>query len=150
MITLFEKPSRYIHTVFLHCSASDEPAYDDISVIKRWHLQRGFADVGYHYFIQKNGNLQKGRPLDQRPAAQKGYNTGSIAICCHGLQKSKFTEQQFRTLKILCLDIILTFENTDMRFRGHTEVSPKLCPVYDYKQILNLDIEGRIQPGILK
>lgn len=92
---VFKKPTRAIHSVFLHCSASDHQTHDNVKTMKTWHLQRGFSDVGYHYFIRKDGTLELGRPIDTIPSAQKGHNTGSIAICCHGLEKTKFTTAQY-------------------------------------------------------
>lgn len=34
-----------------------------------------------------------------------------------------------------------------LRVRGHCEVSKKTCPVYDYKTVLNLDKDGKVQAG---
>ena len=137
----FLKPNRPVHVVFIHCSASDNPEHDDVSVMRKWHTeQRGWDDVGYHYFIKKDGTLQPGRDLEKTPAAQKGYNTGSIAICLHGLEKEKFTPQQFITLMELCWEIHESYRK--VQFRGHCEVSDKRCPVFDYKNLLALDDKG--------
>ena len=134
--------NRPVHTVFIHCSASDNPKHDNIKTIRSWHADRGFNDVGYHYFIQSSGNIQKGRDLEKIPAAQKGYNTGSIAICLHGL--TTFTEEQFEALRELChaINDAYAWKDVKIRFRGHCEVSSKTCPVFDYKTVLNLDDFG--------
>ena len=140
----FNKPKRGITRIFIHCSASDVPAHDDVSVIRRWHVEgRGWSDVGYHFFIQKNGNLQKGRDLERTPAAQAGNNIGTIAICLHGLLKSKFTQAQYETLKKLCLEINKAYFER-VSFHGHKEVANKACPVIDYKKILKLDQFGSL------
>ena len=48
----FEKPSRTVDRVFIHCSDSDWKHHDDISVIRKWHVdENGWGDVGYHYFM---------------------------------------------------------------------------------------------------
>lgn len=136
--------NRLVDTVFIHCSASDNPKHDDISVMTIWHLERGFNGVGYHYFIKKDGTIQIGRDLERPSAAQKGYNSHSIAICLHGLKKNKFTEAQFKSLRELCMDINKDYKGL-MRFRGHCEVNEhKTCPVFDYKKVLNLDKNGYI------
>ncbi len=137
----FTKPKRDIHTIFLHCSASDRLVDDDQSIIKSWHLKRGFSDIGYHFFINKNGNIQEGRSLESSPAAQKNHNKGTIAICCHGLKASKFTDAQMESVKSLCKAITDQYKN-GLRIRGHKEVSAKSCPVFDYKSVLNLDNNG--------
>ncbi|WP_216595367.1 peptidoglycan recognition protein family protein [Aestuariivita boseongensis] len=134
--------------VFLHCSASDNPSHDNVATIKRWHTDpkpqgRGWSDTGYHYFIRKNGILENGRPLSRTPAAQAGHNTGTIAICLHGLDEDKFTESQFATLKNLCVEINDSYDGT-LTFHGHREVASKACPVFDYKAVLKLDQFGRL------
>lgn len=130
---------RKVSKVYLHCSASDNPKHDDVSVIKKWHLERGFNDVGYHYFIKADGTIQTGRWIEQIPAAQEGHNQGSIAICCHGL--SKFTDEQRKSLKALCDEINELYQG-NISFHGHCEVSTKSCPVYPYKEWLNLNANG--------
>ena len=56
-MTAFIKPKRPVNSVFLHCSASDNPAHDNIATIRKWHVEANkWADVGYHYFISPDGN----------------------------------------------------------------------------------------------
>ena len=137
----FEAPNRAVTRVFIHCSASDIDAHDDISVMRRWHLDRGWSDVGYHYFIKKDGTIQKGRDLELTPAAQKDHNSGTIAICLHGLEKYAFTKAQFESLWKLCGEIKRAY-NGGVTFHGHREVSNRTCPVFDYKAVLGLDDNG--------
>ena len=137
----FKKPLRPVKKVFIHCSASDNPGHDEARVIDRWHKQRGFKGIGYHFFIRKDGTLEKGRALWKVPAAQKGHNWGSIAICLHGLNKSLFTVEQFNTLQGLCEQINEAYKGK-ITFHGHKEVSPKSCPVFDYKKVLKLNKRG--------
>jgi hypothetical protein len=34
----FKAPKRPVSRVFIHCSASDNPDHDKVSVIRDWHL----------------------------------------------------------------------------------------------------------------
>lgn len=151
---MFNKPNRFVDRVFVHCSASDQASHDNIATIHRWHTDRpprgrGWSDVGYHYFIRKDGTLENGRPLERIPAAQRGHNKGTIAICLHGLDKSKFTDLQFDKLKSLCLEINNSYDG-ELTFHGHREVASKACPVFDYKSVLRLDAFGRLGlPGAI-
>jgi len=140
---MFTKPSRKIHRVFIHCSASDYPQHDNIATMKAWHLARGFSDVGYHFFIRKDGTLEYGRDCETTPAAQRGHNLNTLAICLHGLKVEKFTEAQFKTLKALSKEIADNYEN--ISFHGHCEVSVKACPVFDYQKVLDLDLYGSLK-----
>ena len=140
----FVKPDRPVDHVFLHCSASDDPDHDDIATIRAWHVDgNGWSDVGYHYFIRKDGTLQTGRPLERIPAAQAGNNLGSIAICLHGLALENFTDAQYRTLAALAREIDRAYSGR-VTFHGHREVSAKACPVFPYRTVLGLDENGRL------
>ena len=129
-----------------HCSASDRLEHDSAEVMDAWHKARGFAEIGYHLFVRKDGSMQLGRDWGKDPDAQQWHNNGSLAFCLHGLRLEKFTDAQILTMKNLAdaLDAQKPF-----RWRGHREVAAKLCPVVDYKKILGLDAEGfrsRIKP----
>lgn len=138
----FDAPNRKVNVIFLHCSASDNAQHDDVSVMRNWHVNgNGWSDVGYHYFVTKSGDIQEGRSIEKVPSAQKGYNKSSIAICCHGLKKVKFTEEQMISVKALCKAIADSYIEK-IRIRGHREVSSKSCPVYDYKKTLGLNERG--------
>ena len=52
--------------------------------IDRWHRQRGFDCIGYHFYITVDGTIWTGRPLSQVGAHCKGYNAHSIGICYEG------------------------------------------------------------------
>lgn len=155
----FKKPNRSVLRVFVHCSASDHPHHDNVRTMRQWHKQRGWSDVGYHYFIRKSGRLEIGRPISKTPAAQGGKsnlrkgrktpagNRRTIAICCHGLAKDKFTEAQFNTLRDLCNQINDAYDGK-VTFHGHREVAYKECPVFDYKAVLGLDVNGRMTGNV--
>ena len=137
----FIKPKRTVNRVFLHCSASDNVQHDNVKTITEWHLKRGFSGIGYHYFISKDGKIHTGRNIEVKPAAQEENNTGSIAICLHGLDIAKFTQAQFKSLKSLCKQINIAYSG-DITFHGHCEVANKACPVFDYKDVLTLNAKG--------
>lgn len=139
----FQKPARPVSRVFVHCSASDNPAHDNVATMDAWHKERGWSGVGYHFFIRKDGMLEIGRDLAKIPAAQEGNNTGTIAICLHGLDVAKFTEAQFATLRGLCHQINSAYRGV-VTFHGHCEVSAKSCPVFDYRDVLDLGSRGRL------
>lgn len=142
---IFNRPKREIDRVFLHCSASSLPAHDDVSVIREWHLKNGWSDIGYHYYITFDGRIHVGRDIEKTPAAQKGHNVGTIAICLSGNELDDFTDEQYDSLISLCGQI--NYQIPDVTFHGHCEVSSKACPVFDYQEILDLDEFGRIISG---
>lgn len=147
----FVKPQRSVDRVFIHCSASssrDLVGMSLVTEIMRWHKARGFATIGYHYLIDFEGTLLEGRDLERNPAAQKGHNRNTIAICLHGgggePPANDFTAEQFKTLRELCSAIR---DSMNVTFHGHREVAAKECPVFDYRKELKLNKNGyMIQP----
>lgn len=132
MIILNKEAMRQINKIILHCSDSDIPAHDDISVITEWHLARGFKTVGYHWFITTNGKLQYGRPIGDVGAHCAGHNHDSVGICLHG--RHHFHPAQFGTLRKLLESLDFALRIKDVY--GHCDFSDKTCPNFDYKAIL--------------
>ena len=52
---------RKITEIIIHCSATPEGKDFTVDDIRRWHLARKFADIGYHYVIYRDGSVHKGR-----------------------------------------------------------------------------------------
>jgi len=52
--------------------------------VHKWHLDKGWLGFGYHFFINKNGIIYKGREINQNGGHTQGMNTKSIGICLEG------------------------------------------------------------------
>ena len=63
---------RQITEIIIHCSATREGQDISVDTIKKWHIDgRGWSDIGYHFYIDINGEIQKGReglPWYKNPA----------------------------------------------------------------------------------
>ena len=133
---------RKIDKIICHCSASEEPNHDNVEIIRAWHIARGWDDIGYHYFIQKDGNLQIGRWIGKIGAHCLGHNTGSVGICLAG--NGAFTEFQFKTLKKLCLNLCQIFELHEADIYPHWYFNDnKKCPIYGLGEIRHYVTENR-------
>ena len=84
------KPSD-IDSIVIHCSATREGQDVRASDIDRWHKERGFNQIGYHFVIDLDGTVENGRPLSMagahcadRGLSGKSYNLHSIGICYVG------------------------------------------------------------------
>ena len=121
---------RFIDKFILHCSASDVESHDNIKTIRHWHVdERGWSDVGYHFFIRKDGTLEVGRPIERIGAHAKGVNKTSIGVCLSG--DKNFTELQMNATRKLYLMLLQFIPN--LTIHGHCEFSTKTCPNFDYK-----------------
>lgn len=58
----------------------------DISsqAIHKAHLKNGWAGIGYHFVIRKDGTIERGRPLSVVGAHAQGDNLHTIGICMAG------------------------------------------------------------------
>ena len=134
----FTKPKRKISKIFVHCSDSDIASHDNIETIRKWHVEENkWSDIGYHYFISKSGIIHNARPTNKIPSAQKGHNAGSIAICLSG--RNNFTEKQFKSLYVVCLNISREY-GYKIKIFGHKDTdSKKSCPNFEVKEKIGLD-----------
>lgn len=56
----------------------------DAATIHRWHKQNGWAGMGYHFLVRKDGTVERGRPEGALGAHASGANSDSIGICFEG------------------------------------------------------------------
>ena len=132
-----------VHEIIVHCSDTrpDWMTSAGISAqraeIRRWHLARGWADIGYHWVIARDGAVTAGRPETQVGAHVEGHNAGTIGICLIGGHGSAatdrfsdhFTPAQDLTLRQLLLGIGMRTQIT--RISGHNEYAAKACPGFN-------------------
>ncbi|MGB1214776.1 MAG: N-acetylmuramoyl-L-alanine amidase [Pikeienuella sp.] len=83
------QPDERVAFIVIHYSAT--PVEMDVTAadIDKMHRRRNFREIGYHWFIRKDGTLEMGRDLSERGrfevgAHSKGENSISIGICYEG------------------------------------------------------------------
>ena len=130
---------RQITQIILHCSATPEGKDYTVADIDRWHRQRGFKMIGYHYVIYRDGSIHTGRPLEMVGAHCKGHNAHSIGICYigglapNGRAKDTRTPAQKDSLWALVQALLKQFPNATVH--GHKEFANKDCPCFDVKDL---------------
>lgn len=75
---------RKIKEIIIHCSATREGRDYTVADIDRWHRERGFFCIGYHFVIYRDGSIHVGRSVEEVGAHCKGHNTVSIGVCYIG------------------------------------------------------------------
>ena len=139
---------RKIDKIIIHCSATPPSMDIDAKEIDRWHRNKGWSQIGYHFVIKRDGEIQDGRPLELIGAHVKGYNTGSIGICLVGgveegnvsHAQDNFTDKQWRSLRNLLK--ICKADYKKATIHGHNEYANKACPSFDVQYELS---EGRLR-----
>lgn len=131
---------RTITLIILHCSGTPEGKRLTFEDCKKDHIQqRKFKDIGYHYYIERDGKLYIGRPLEEVGAHCKLHNTHSIGICyeggldANGEAADTRTEAQRDTL----LDLLIRLKQQFPKalIFGHNEFDKsKVCPSFDVEE----------------
>jgi N-acetylmuramoyl-L-alanine amidase len=122
--------------IVIHCAAT-KPGMDiGAAEIDRWHRERGFAAIGYHFVIRRNGALELGRDLMVTGAHVAGHNHRSVGICLvggiddHGRPDDNFTPAQWARLEDLVESLARRFPGA--RVIGHRNLDHgKACPSFD-------------------
>lgn len=52
--------------------------------IHQWHRAKGWAGIGYNFYVRKDGTIYRCRPMEYVPAHCSGYNTRSIGVAFEG------------------------------------------------------------------
>lgn len=130
---------RKINEIIIHCSATAEGKDFNAADIDRWHKQRGFKKIGYHYVIKLDGTIEKGRGVNEIGAHCLNHNKNSIGICyVGGLAKDGKTPKDTRTEaqkdSMLKLLIELIIKYPDATIHGHREFANKACPCFDVQE----------------
>jgi N-acetylmuramoyl-L-alanine amidase len=132
------KPLRDVDLLVVHCSATRESQDIGVEDIRRWHKQRGFLDVGYHYVIRRDGTRETGRPESVPGAHARGWNHRSIGICLAGgvmpngkTPEDNFTVAQWDELKALLLELRTRYPGADIVGHGDLPGVNKACPSFD-------------------
>lgn len=132
---------RTINKIIIHCSATPEGKDFRAKDIDLWHKQRGFTGIGYHYVIDLDGTVEKGRDEALVGAHCVGQNQYSIGICYIGgldkdgkAPKDTRTKAQKRALKTLVNN--LKNKYTVLTIHGHNEFANKACPCFNVSRDL--------------
>ena len=76
---------RKISLIIIHCSAVGPDRTSSAEDIDKWHKDRGFKCIGYHYVIRRDGSIEPGRPEWMIGAHCVNHNKYSIGVCAPAL-----------------------------------------------------------------
>lgn len=130
---------REINKLIIHCSATPECKDIKTETIRSWHINGNhWKDIGYHYVIELDGSVHKGREESVIGAHCSGQNIDSIGICYVGgvakdckTPKDTRTEAQKQSLVKLLKELKQKYPKATIH--GHSEYANKACPCFDAK-----------------
>ena len=101
-----------------------------VEQLRQCHLQRGFKDIGYHFYITRDGELHHCRPISEPGAHVRGFNRHSIGICYEGgLDENGYpadTRTQAQRFTLLDLLTILRHQYPKAQILGHYQLSASI------------------------
>ena len=127
---------RKIDEIIVHCAATPEGKDYTVAQIDRWHKERGFDCIGYHYVIYRDGSVHKGRSEERQGAHCVGHNAHSIGVCyIGGLSADGTQPQDTRTpeQKTALTNLLTKLKERfpDATIRSHRDFAKKDCPCFD-------------------
>ena len=129
---------RDLKRVILHCSATPEGREFGAEDIRRWHINRGWTDIGYHYVIHIDGLIETGRPVSIQGAHTSGENENSVGVCYIGGLDLSMDAKDTMTVpqEIAFVELVnsLRLIFGDLSIHGHNEYSTKACPSFSVEE----------------
>lgn len=134
-------PDSRVTAIVIHYSATVIEKSYTAADIDRWHREKGYREIGYHYFIRRDGTVETGRDLTQpgrfeMGAHSRGENDSSIGICYEGGVRAAApntgfdsrTPEQIEAMIALIRDLMERFPGAVVR--GHREMpgAATQCP----------------------
>ena len=114
--------------IILHHAEASSCTADDIH---SWHLARGWAGIGYHFFVRKDGSIYRGRPEDTVGAHASGANNDSIGICAEGKYMTETMPDVQKQAIIELVAYLLNKYKISIVLR-HKDVTATDCPGDNY------------------
>lgn len=133
---------RKIDSIIIHCTATPEGRDCSVDDIRRWHIERGWSDIGYHYVIHPDGKVDNGRPVELIGAHCKGHNSTSIGVSYIGgcgtdgiTPKDTRTEAQKASLIRVVRELMTHYRIPSTNIYGHHDFDKsKPCPSFDVQE----------------
>ena len=127
-----ERPNTEV--IVIHHTGMDRDKGESTAAgIHEYHQKtNGWAGIGYHYLIRKDGMIEQGRRPPAIGAHAYQHNKNSIGVCLAGnFEYAKPTEEQMDAVKELVGWLCVKYELNPMKkgvIVGHRDLNDTLCP----------------------
>ena len=132
---------RKINKLIVHCTATPEFKDFTLEDVRGWHVKgNGWSDIGYHFVIELDGSIHKGRSVGTMGAHCVGENH-NIGICyvggCDADMKPKDTRTEEQKAALVDLIEDIKEEYPTIQVYGHRDFAEKECPSFDARAEYN-------------
>lgn len=133
--------SRKINLIVVHCSATCSNKRFTVDMLRACHNARFHGKgIGYHYYIEKDGQVYQTRSEDEIGIHARHYNAHSIGICYEGGLNEKGDPEDTRTPEqraaLIALLRSLKIDYPNAEIVGHCELPGvrKACPSFSCQE----------------
>ena len=92
--------------IVIHHTGSVTDVDFSAAKIHEFHKSNGWAGIGYHFVIRKDGTIERGRPIWAVGSHAQGHNSNSIGIhLCGDFNAAKPTGQQIESTALLIANL---------------------------------------------
>ena len=134
---------RNINYIAIHCTAT-QPEASIASIQNYWKNNLGWKNPGYHYIIDRFGNVVNLLPIELVSNGVQGYNSQTINISYvggidkNGKPKDTRTEAQKQSILKILKELRVKFPKA--KIQGHRDFPnvKKACPSFDAKKEYSL------------
>ncbi|MCC7147426.1 MAG: N-acetylmuramoyl-L-alanine amidase [Phycisphaeraceae bacterium] len=97
--------------------------------IRRNHVDRGWADIGYHFVIDRGGRIWEGRSTNYQGAHVSENNEHNLGVMMLGnFELQQPSAQQMATLRQVLRTMMARYNVPVSRVYTHRELKPTTCP----------------------
>lgn len=124
--------------IILHHSACSSCSVEQIH---QWHINNGWAGIGYHFLVRKDGSIYRGRSENKVGAHASNHNSTTIGICAEGnFEIETMSEAQKNSLKELVASLKSKYAIS--KVQKHSDVNSTACPGknYPFNEIANGEV----------
>jgi len=130
------------YIIIHHTAVSRDENSKQYEAVKNTHIvEKKWGDIGYHYFIEPDGLLMKGRNENVTGAhcIEERMNYQSIGICIAGnFDKEKPTDEQLKTLKDIITHLRIKYDIPRENIKFHKDFSKTKCAGINFTRELLL------------
>ena len=135
------RPMKEVLYIVLHCTSTRLSQHWTVEDIDRMHKARGWQMIGYHWYVDQDGEIHQGRPEKYEGAHVRHYNQHAIGVCYEGGidEKGRYadtrTPAQKAKLYFLLKDLKESYPKA--KIVGHRDFPNvlKACPCLDAQEV---------------
>jgi N-acetyl-anhydromuramyl-L-alanine amidase AmpD len=134
------KSVRYI---VVHCTGTREDCAYTVRQLRADHRARNFRDIGYHFYIRRDGSDTQHRAVMEVGAHCRPFNHCSIGVCYEGGIRvdGSYGDTRTEAQKVKLLQILRGLKQwfPEAMIVGHRDLpgtTPKECPCFDTRKWL--------------